>query len=88
MLKPIIHNKFMKDYALLKRRGYNLKKLEILVKKIIAEEKLEKKYKEHALIGNYKGCKECHIEPDWLLIYEVSENIVYFIRTGTHSDLF
>ena len=51
---------------------------------------LAEKYKAHSLIGNYKGCRECHITPDWLLIYEISDKelILYLTRTGTHSDLF
>ena len=51
---------------------------------------LAEKYKDHSLVGNYKGCRECHITPDWLLIYEISnsELILYLTRTGTHSDLF
>ena len=58
--------------------------------KLTSKKLLETHYKDHALIGNYKGCRECHIKPDWLLIYEVfeNENIILFHRTGTHSDLF
>jgi mRNA interferase YafQ len=55
---------------------------------LIHEIPLDRKYKDHKLIGNYKGQRECHIEPDWLLIYYIQEDTITFVRTGTHSDLF
>lgn len=88
MLIQKFQNRFMKDYALLKRRGYNLHKLKEIIERIALEEKLESKYKDHILAGNYSGCRECHIEPDWLLIYMIVDSSVIFIRTGTHPDLF
>lgn len=64
--------------------------MEDVVDKLAAGEKLAPKYKDHELIGNFKGCRECHITPDWLLIYEIAndELILYLTRTGTHSDLY
>ena len=61
-----------------------------LIKKLVNKECLEAKYKDHGLIGDYKDCRECHITPDWLLIYQIDGNelILYLTRTGTHSDLF
>ena len=61
-----------------------------IIKKIAKGEKLDTKYRDHALKGNYEGCRECHVAPDWLLIYELVDNglILYLTRTGTHSDLF
>ena len=61
-----------------------------VVKKLAVGEPLPQKNRDHALIGNYAGCRECHITPDWLLIYEIDheELILYLTRTGTHSDLF
>ena len=82
--------RFRKDYKLALSRGYK----EALIKKVIAllinRSSLPPKYKAHKLSGEYKNCWECHIEPDWLLIWQVDENdeILTLIRTGTHSDLF
>lgn len=82
--------KFNKDLKLIKKRGYNIKKLEKVVNKLLNQEILEEKYKDHKLIGDYEGCRECHIEPDWLLIYYIENDILTLTlsRTGTHSDLF
>ena len=82
--------KFNKDLKLIKKRGYNIKKLEKIVNKLLNQEILEEKYKDHKLIGDYEGCRECHIEPDWLLIYYIENDILTLTlsRTGTHSDLF
>lgn len=81
---------FKKDLKAIKKRGYNLALLKEVVDTLALGLPLAEKYKDHSLIGNYKGCRECHITPDWLLIYEISENelILYLTRTGTHSDLF
>ena len=81
---------FKKDLKLAKKRGYDLSLLTSVVDTLAMGQPLAEKYKDHNLVGNYKGCRECHITPDWLLIYEVSDNelILYLTRTGTHSDLF
>ncbi|HAT02839.1 MAG TPA: type II toxin-antitoxin system mRNA interferase toxin, RelE/StbE family [Oribacterium sp.] len=81
---------FKKDLKLAIRRGYNTDLLGFVVDFLAAGEPLPEKYKDHNLTGNYKGCRECHITPDWLLIYEISDGelILYLTRTGTHSDLF
>ncbi|NLK20365.1 MAG: type II toxin-antitoxin system YafQ family toxin [Synergistaceae bacterium] len=82
--------RFRKDVRLAARRGYNLDLLTEVIKKLSRGEILEEKYKDHPLKGNFSGCRECHITPDWLLIYEISDEalILYLTRTGTHSDLF
>lgn len=82
--------KFKKDLKSVIKRGYNIELLEVVVDALASGQELPAKYKDHALIGNYKGCRECHITPDWLLIYEVDGNelFLYLTRTGTHSDLF
>lgn len=87
-LKPT--NKFKQDLKIAEKRGYNLQLLKDVLEILVAGKKLPAKYKDHNLQGNYKGCRECHITPDWLLIYEISEAqlILYLTRTGTHSDLF
>ena len=81
---------FRKDLKLIKKRGYNLLLLNDVVDTLALGLPLDEKYKDHSLIGNYKGCRECHITPDWLLVYEICEDelILYLTRTGTHSDLF
>lgn len=81
--------RFQKDVKLVAKRGYNLGLLTMVIKKLAAGEPLAEGYKDHPLKGKYTGCRECHITPDWLLIYEVAgdELILYLTRTGTHSDL-
>lgn len=82
--------KFQKDLKRVQRRGYDISLLTDIIKKLAAGEALPEKNKDHSLIGNYAGCRECHITPDWLLIYEVVDEdlFLYLTRTGTHSDLF
>lgn len=82
--------RFKKDLKSVIKRGYNVDLLGVVVDILAAGQELSAKYKDHALIGNYKGCRECHITPDWLLIYEIDGNelFLYLTRTGTHSDLF
>lgn len=79
---------FKKDFKLVAKRGYNMNLLYNVMKTLENKEILNAKYKEHPLLGNYKGYLECHIEPDWLLIYKIDDQDLYFVRTGTHSDLF
>jgi len=88
MLTVHTHKKFDKDLRRLKKRGYNLGKLEEVVILLEQEKKLPRKYKDHPLKGNYVGFRDCHIEPDWLLIYRVSKSSLFLSSTGTHSDLF
>jgi mRNA interferase YafQ len=90
MYKLEFTNKFKKDIKLAKKRSLNMELLDIAVTKLVEEGKLEEKYKPHILKGNYKGLWECHIQPDWLLIWEQNETIklISLVRTGTHSDLF
>lgn len=87
-LKPSA--RFKKDVRLAKKRGYNLNLLTDVIEKLANGEELEPKFKDHLLTGDYGGFRECHITPDWLLIYSIHENelILYLSRTGTHSDLF
>lgn len=88
MLEVNTSGKFKKDLKTCVKRGYDLKKLENVINILRIPEKLPEKNKDHYLTGNYKGRKECHIAPDWLLIYEIYNNELYLDRTGTHSDLF
>ncbi|MBI5075656.1 MAG: type II toxin-antitoxin system YafQ family toxin [Nitrospirae bacterium] len=81
---------FERDYKLIVKQGKDLTKLKRIMNKLVSEEPLEIKRHDHPLTGNRKGHRDCHIEPDWLLIYKVDSNAeeIIFIRTGTHSDLF
>lgn len=83
-------SRFQKDLKRMQRRGYNIALIMEVVKQLAAGETLDEKFKDHSLHGNYLGCRECHITPDWLLIYEINgkELILYLTRTGSHSDLF
>ena len=81
-------SQFKKDVKRMGKRGKKFEEFKEVIRKIAAEEALESKYRDHVLVGQYKGTRECHIEPDWLLIYDVAESELILIRTGTHSDLF
>lgn len=83
-------SKFKKDLKIIQRRGYDMDLLTEIIKKLVNGEALPQKNKDHKLTGNFIGCRECHITPDWLLIYEIYEGelILYLTRTGSHSDLF
>lgn len=89
MLDVVLSNQFKKDLKLMNRRGINLDLLDAVVNKLANNEKLDEKYHDHALTGNYIGYRECHIKPDWLLIYRINNNELYLFlsRTGSHSDL-
>ena len=81
---------FKRDYKRIKKRKFNISELQAVVT-ILAEDKtLPETYRDHALIGPYRNARECHIKPDWLLIYSISNEklILELMRTGSHSDLF
>lgn len=85
----VVTNTFKKDLKRAEKRGYDIALLNYVVTKLLLGEVLDKKYRDHVLTGNWKGFRECHIQPDWLLIYEVSEKVLVLslTRTGSHSDL-
>lgn len=90
MLEIVASNRFRKDLKAAARRGYNFRLLDEIVGKLSRREPLPEKNRDHALSGDFAGYRECHIAPDWLLIYRVEEEalVLYLMRTGTHSDLF
>lgn len=88
MLIPKRTSQFKRDFKKTIKRGLDISKLEKIMKMLVEEVPLDLKYKDHTLSGDYKGHRECHIEPDWLLIYVTTEQEIFFIRTGSHSDLF
>ena len=83
-------NKIQRNIKLMKKRGKDLEKLKVVLNLLQQAQELPAKYNDHALSGNYVGCRECHIEPDWLLVYEIinEDLIILLLTTGTHSDLF
>lgn len=83
-------SRFKKDLKLVQSRGYNISLISEIINKLANGEILEAKNRDHDLQGNWKGYRECHIQPDWLLIYKIDNDdlILYLTRTGTHSDLF
>ena len=90
MLSIEYHLSFKKDYKAIVKRGYDISKFEKVIEMLAKQEKLPEHYHDRYLRGIYQGFRECHIAPDWLLIYRVEkeELKLLMIRTGTHSDLF
>ncbi|PJE78344.1 mRNA interferase YafQ [invertebrate metagenome] len=88
MLKPVSTNQFKRDVKKAKKQGKDCSKLKKVIDRLIEEKPLVAQHKDHSLTGNYRGYRECHIEPDWLLIYIVEENNIFFERLGSHSELF
>lgn len=81
-------SQFKRDVKRIQRQGKDLEKLKRVVESLVKGESLAQAYRDHVLVGQYKGTRECHLEPDWLLVYELAENEIVLIRTGSHSDLF
>ncbi len=83
-------SKFKKEYKLAIRRNYKIEELDEVIITLAKSETLPEKYEDYALEGNWKGHRECHIRPDWLLIYQIKEDVLVLelTRTGTHADLF
>lgn len=90
MLDVVLSNRFKKDLKLAAKRGLDLAELEAVVNRLAAQQPLPDKNRDHTLTGDYIGFRECHIRPDWLLVYRVDgEDLVLFLfRTGSHTDLF
>ena len=88
MRTPDYTTQFERDLRLLQRRGKDIEKLKAVLAALINEEPLAERYRDHQLKGNYKNRRECHLEPDWLLIYKLNDAEIIFERTGRHSDLF
>ena len=90
MLTIKYESTFKRDFKRIVKRGYDIRLLEDVIEVLADGDPLPEKYRDHRLIGDYAGCRECHITPDWLLIYKIDGNelILYLTRTGSHSDLF
>ena len=89
-LKLVPTSQFKKDYKRVKKRGLDMRELQAVLDKLCAEEPLEDRYRDHGLAGSYLGFRECHVRPDWPLIYAIDKGqlILTASRTGSHSDLF
>ena len=81
-------NQFKKDYKLAIKRGLDITLLDNVIRDLLNEIPLPVKNRDHYLTGAYKNCRECHIKPDWLLIYQIKNDVVLLYRTGSHTDLF
>lgn len=88
MKKLIVRPGFIKDWKRLKKKHYNKSELDEIVDILKNDEYIPARYHDHALSGNYKGCRECHVRSNWLLIYESTDTEIILIATGTHDDLF
>ena len=88
MFTPVYTRQFEKDIKRMRKRGKNLDKLKIIIRSLVAKELLDPIHRDHKLIGNWMGRRECHIESDWLLIYKTEPDCIIFERTGTHANLF
>ena len=88
MLNVVFKNRFKKDLKKLKSSNRDEDELLAVIAVLANEQPLAEKFRDHNLIGNYAGCRECHIRPDWLLIYLITESDLLLVRTGSHNELF
>ena len=90
MLEIVPSNQFKKDLKLAKKRGLKIDRLRNVINILAQQQKLADSFRDHSLTGEYRGFRECHIEPDWLLVYRIDGDALelFLFRTGTHSDLF
>ena len=88
MLKPVFTKQFEKDIKLTVKRGKDKSKIRPVIIMLLKKEILPARYHDHKLTGKFRQRRECHIEPDWLLVCKVQEEVIIFERTGTHADLF
>ena len=79
---------FSKDVKRMQKRGKDLEKLKVIVRKLANDDPLDPRHRDHPLSGEWKNCRDCHIESDWVLIYTKTNECLRLERTGTHSDLF
>ena len=87
-LHIVFTNQFKRDYKKALKQNKNMEKLDDIIEGIASHKKLEAKHKQHILKGEYDGFQECHITPDWLLIWQIEGDSVYLTRLGSHSELF
>ena len=85
---PSFTRQFKKDFKRVQKRGKSPARLKVVLSQLIDGNILDRRYRDHVLVGNYRNRRECHIEPDWLLIYKLNGDEIVFERTGSHADLF
>jgi len=90
MLKPELSNQFRRDYNVLKRRGYDITRLDAIVLLLLKQSPLEPRHRDHPLKGKWSGYRSCHVADDWVLVYrvDVGRLILMLSRTGTHVDVY
>jgi len=88
MLRAALGTRFRRDVKRAEKRGKDMSKLRALVRLLVQQQPLPAKYRDHALKGEWQDMRDAHIEPDWLLIYYVENDVLHLVRTGTHADLF
>ena len=88
MREQLFTNEFKKQFKLAQKRGNDMALLKEIMRELALGNPLPPKYRDHALVGKYFGCRECHLKPDWLLVYRVNASEIIFVCTGSHSDLF
>lgn len=87
-MRLLYSSQFKKDFKRIQNQGKNISQLEIVIETLLKKQILEPKYNDHKLTGKWKNHRDCHIEPDWLLIYRLTNDILILERTGSHSELF
>lgn len=87
-MRLIYSSQFKKDFKRIKSQGKDISQLELVIEKLLNNEQLDIKYRDHKLVGRWKNFRDCHIEPDWILIYKLTDSALFLERTGSHSDLF
>ena len=87
-LLPRVTTRFKRDYKKAVKQGKDLAKLDSVMEYLVEEKTLPANLSDHALSGDYKGYRECHVSPDWLLMYNIEKDEIWFVRTGSHSELF
>jgi mRNA interferase YafQ len=88
MRNPIVGSQFKRDVKRMEKRGKEMAKLRKVIQLLIEGGPLPPQYKDHPLTGDWKHFRDCHIDPDWLLLYKIDLNDLYLVQTGTHADLF
>lgn len=87
-MKIYYTNQFKRDYKRIKKQNKDIGKLRLVIEKLFNHEPLDPSYKDHSLYGKWINYRDCHIEPDWLLIYKLDEDVLVLVRTGSHSEIF
>jgi mRNA interferase YafQ len=88
MLTPIFRKRIQKDIKRLQKQGKDMRKFKVVIDQLLTGQPLPSRYRDHALTGNWAGFRDCHIEPDWLLIYQITATELILARSGSHSDIF